>query len=250
MIKQIDEQEVVQSYKNGELTKNIAKKYGCSVGPIYRILHKHGVIRSFGEACSLAHKQGKFNDKYIKTRKRQISVEEMKCLYEKGHSLEEISTLAKIDHAAIHKIFKREGIILRSRKEAAKKSIEMGRHKTPWAPMENHIFWKGGRLKSNGYIMVKCPDHPRANSKGYVPEHTLVWEQANGRLLEPGEHVHHLNGVRDDNRPENLVALSSSEHGKETYDGMKEKLHEREVLRERIRELEKQLQGLKTNGNE
>ena len=52
--------------------------------------------------------------------------------------------------------------------------------------------------------MVRAPDHPRATSGPSVFEHILVAEDLLGRYLHHGETVHHRNGVRDDNRPENL----------------------------------------------
>ena len=52
--------------------------------------------------------------------------------------------------------------------------------------------------------MVRAPGHPRTGQGKYVFEHILVMEGILGRHLHPGESVHHRNGVRDDNRPENL----------------------------------------------
>lgn len=56
-------------------------------------------------------------------------------------------------------------------------------------------------------------DHPRLKAqRGYVYEHILVMEGMIGRYLLPPETVHHKNGVRNDNRPENLELWASGHH--------------------------------------
>lgn len=65
----------------------------------------------------------------------------------------------------------------------------------------------------DGYILLKINDHPQANPNGYIREHRYVMEKALGRQLERTEVVHHINGIRDDNHPDNLQVLSShAEH--------------------------------------
>ena len=86
---------------------------------------------------------------------------------------------------------------------AAKKRIGLG---------PTHQFWKGGRFQiSRGYIKIYKPKHPRS-IKGYVFEHMLVLEEKLGRALKSDEIGHHLNGIKNDNRPVNLIALSSRKH--------------------------------------
>lgn len=82
---------------------------------------------------------------------------------------------------------------------------------------EGHPNWSGGRvIDRDGYVMVYRPDHPRARKRGhsmkpiYVPEHILVAEQKLGRSLLEKEVVHHRNGIRHDNRPENLEVFATN----------------------------------------
>ena len=73
----------------------------------------------------------------------------------------------------------------------------------------------GGRRRTgHGYVYLLQPDHPSiAHSKTkYVAEHRLVMEAHLGRYLKREETVHHRNGIRDDNRIENLE-LWTGNHG-------------------------------------
>lgn len=69
--------------------------------------------------------------------------------------------------------------------------------------------WKGGLAVKSAYIRRHVPQHPRADSWGYVDEHVLVAERALGAFLPPRAVVHHANEDRRDNRPENLVICES-----------------------------------------
>jgi hypothetical protein len=73
--------------------------------------------------------------------------------------------------------------------------------------------WKGGRRPaSNGYVWVYSPSHPFKSCQNRVLEHRLVMEKKLGRFLTKKEVVHHINGIRDDNRIENLVITTASVH--------------------------------------
>lgn len=69
-----------------------------------------------------------------------------------------------------------------------------------------------------GYVWEFCPGHRLQNKWGWVGQHRLVAEDKLGRPLrrsrDPrvGEHVHHADGCRTNNDPENLIVLTKSQH--------------------------------------
>lgn len=76
---------------------------------------------------------------------------------------------------------------------------------------EKNHFWKGGiSYHSKGYILLLRPNHPFASKENYVLEHRLVMEQHLGRVLLPTEVIHHINGIPNDNRIENLMLFKNN----------------------------------------
>jgi hypothetical protein len=103
---------------------------------------------------------------------------------------------------------------------------------------ENTWNYKGGKTHSRDYILIKKKEHPRANPyTGYVLEHILVWEEVHGQPVPEGCQIHHLNGIKTDNRPSNLTCLTPAKHCKAHQTLL-------QLRAERIRELEAEVKLL------
>lgn len=79
---------------------------------------------------------------------------------------------------------------------------------------DKHPNWGGGKIiDSRGYVLIHCPQHPNASTRGLIPEHRLVMEDSLKRYLRPEEVIHHKNKIKTDNRIENLTLFADqSEH--------------------------------------
>lgn len=124
-----------------------------------------------------------------------------------------------------------------------KKAYKMGLRKSPEAEFLNRSEsrkgekcpnWKGGVMVTpKGYRQVLKPEHPRADKRGYVMEHILVWEEATGVSIPENCCIHHLNGDKKDNRIENLCMMLHRAHTVYHHTGAKRTAETKRKISER-----------------
>src|SRR5262245_45901020 len=113
-------------------------------------------------------------------------------MYERGFSCKAIAHMVGLNHATqVHRVLKKAGVATR--------------------PTNGHAFhkqYRGGRIWVGEYWRVKVSlDDPMAsmrNNLGYVLEHRLVMARKLGRPLKESETVHHIDGDKENNSPDNL----------------------------------------------
>jgi hypothetical protein len=76
-------------------------------------------------------------------------------------------------------------------------------------------MWVIKKIISKGdYNYALVPEHPNATKNGYVLHHRVIAENSLGRLLRSDEIVHHINGNKKDNTPNNLEVMLATEHNR------------------------------------
>lgn len=160
------------------------------------------------------------------------SIDETKILtenYNAVSNVELLRLLPKKSKQAIYKKAYKMGLRKTKEIEFLNRSEAMKGNKSP--------NWKGGKKRtSKGYAQVLIPEHPRADSSGYVMEHIAVWEQKTGVSVPDNCCVHHLNGNKSDNRIENLCLMQFGAHTKLHNTGRKVSDKFRETMSIKARE--------------
>lgn len=159
--------------------------------------------------------------------------EQLKKLYwDKGLFQYEIAERLKVTRGAVGAAMIKLRIPRRRKGEALHLAYATGRAQAPKRKGAESPHWRGGRRLVKGYVYIYNPSHPKATKQGLIAEHILIWEKTNKIPLPKGYIIHHLNGIRTDNHPKNLIAMPRKGHNR--YLVLK-------AVQKRLRELEGRL---------
>jgi hypothetical protein len=185
----VEKDELIDLYLNKRLSMpECAKAVGCCNVTIFNYLKKYGIKRRKKKVLALGGKKfGRWTViRRVENNKRGNTVWECVC---------DCGKIGNITGGCLNGgLSKSCGCLIAD--------TSRSRHG------ENHPSFKTGRYDRDGYVYLLGRGHPNAFGKGIVGEHTVVMAEYLGRPIRKHETVHHKNGIKDDNRIENLELWS------------------------------------------
>lgn len=181
----LDPVEIVSLYKEGFSIWNIAELNDCSPTPVLRVL-----------------RNPEHNPDGMRSRRIEFDEDELVALYANGLSGEAAMEILGIPRTRGWEVLK----------DPAKNIAGI---RAEQAEKRRQTIQTGKTYDTNGYVISKVgDDHPlrcMAGKSGWTKQHRLVMAEHIGRPLRRNENVHHINGIRDDNRIENLELWNKSQ---------------------------------------